>query len=56
MTRKELSERYGFCDRTIRKLLREAGVTHRKLLLEKDLEAFIRHVGKPEKPSIFDRI
>lgn len=56
MKRKELEIIYGFGADKIRELLRQAGIRHRKELLEDDIKLFIKVVGKPVKASQFERI
>jgi hypothetical protein len=56
MKRKELQHIYGFGANKIRKLVRDAGILHQKELLPIEVELFIKHVGKPIKPSFFDRV
>jgi hypothetical protein len=55
MTRKELSALYDVGDKKIRELVRLAGINHRKQLLPSEVEKFIQLVGKPIKPSDFER-
>ncbi len=56
MTRKELGIIYGLGKDKIRELLREAGVSHQKELLYNDVVSFVRHAGKPVRPSEIDRL
>lgn len=48
-TRKGLAERYGVHPDTIKKWLRENGITHRGGLKPMDVEKFIQCVGSPLK-------
>jgi transposase-like protein len=48
-TRKGLAERYGVHPDTIKKWLRENGITHRGGLKPLDVEKFIQCVGSPLK-------
>lgn len=56
MKRKELGMIYGFGKEKMRELLRQAGIQHRKELLEQDLLLFIKCVGRPVRASDFDQV
>lgn len=48
-TREALCERYRICDKTLRKVLRGMGITHRGHLTPLDLELLATKYGTPEK-------
>lgn len=50
-TREALCERYKICDKTLRKVLRGMGITHRGHLTPLDLEILATKYGTPEKLS-----
>lgn len=56
MTRKELCAIYGKGEKKIREWVRLAGLEDKKRLKPADVEKFIQVIGKPIKPSLFDRI
>jgi hypothetical protein len=49
LTRQELQILYNCCDKTIRKWLRKAGITHRNGITPLEFETFKKFVGEPLK-------
>jgi hypothetical protein len=47
-TREVLCFRYGICDKTLRKVLRNIGIKHRGHLTPLDLELLVTKYGSPE--------